>query len=219
MTVRPISDYSVELPAGGTLHLQSADEVNLWTSALAKYQEDYLISKHNDLVTLGSLLQQQLVIYRAQVAINGMEPEVDKQGVPTGRYRRVEIDGADLAAYQKALTEAAKEMRALEKALGIDKPTREQGGAHTVDNYIRTLKKAAHDRGVHITEMVLEYQRVMKELEWKLRLLYNGDAQDRAYHNISPKSVLDWLRDEVAELNARDREWANQVGKLYVGKL
>lgn len=214
-----ITDYTVHLPSGGTLHLQTADEVDLWETAAQRYREDYVLQKHNDLVTLGALLQQQIILFRCQTAINGMEPELDAQNVPTGRYARTEIDGADLAAYQRTLTEAAKEMRALEKQLGIDKATREQGGAHTLDNYVRTLKRAAHDRGIHITKQVIEYQSVTKELGWKLRLLYNGDKQDRAYHNITPKTVLDWLRDETERLEQLDRDFARDKGKLYVGQL
>lgn len=214
-----IADFSVELPSGGKLHLQTPDEVELWQTAYRRYTEDYVLQKHNDLVTLGALLQQQIILFRCQTAINGMEPELDGNGVPTGSYRRVELDGGDLAAYQKTLTEAAKEMRALEKQLGIDKATREQGGTHTVDNYIRTLKRAAHERGIHITTQVLEYQGVMKELGWRLRLLYHGDKQDRAYHDVTPKSVLDWLKGEVERLEALDQTFARETGKLYVGEL
>lgn len=219
MTPAPVVDFGVELPAGGTLHLQTADEVDLWETAHEKYRSDYHLVKHNDLVTLGILLQQQIVIFRAQTAINGMEPETDSNNVPTGSYRRVELDGADLASYQKALTEASKELRALEKSLGIDKATREQGGAHTLDNYIRTLKKAAHDRGIHLTRMLKEHQRVRKEASWKLRMLFNADPQDRAYHNITPRTVLLWLREEYEALDQLDRDFARDTGKLYIGQL
>src|ERR1700747_2275221 len=104
-----IVDFRVELPAGGPMHLQSADEVDLWEKALARYRDDYVLVKHNDLVGLGTLLQEQIVC-RCQMALNGMEPETDSNNVPTGNYKRIELDGADLAAYQKALTEASKEM-------------------------------------------------------------------------------------------------------------
>jgi hypothetical protein len=214
-----ITDFTVELPSGGKLHLQTPDEVDLWETAQRRYLEDYVLTKHNDLVTLGALLQQQIILFRCQTAINGMEPELDANKVPTGSYKRVELDGADLAAYQKTLTEAAKEMRALEKQLGIDKATREQGGTHTLDNYIRTLKRAAHDRGVHVTRQVLEYQRVMSELRWKLRMLYHADKQDRAYHNVTPRTVLDWLKGEVEHLEQLDQQFARETGKLYVGQL
>jgi hypothetical protein len=214
-----IVDYKVELPSGGFLHLQTADEVDLWTKALARYRQDYVLQKVNDLVNLGALLQQHVVIFRCQVAINGMEAEVDGRGLPTGNYKRVDYDASDLASYQKTLTEATKEMRALEKALGIDKATREQGGAHTVDNYITMLKRAAHERSVHIVDMVTDYQGFFKELSWKLRLLYHADAVDRAYHNVTPKSVLDWAKAEVERLQQKEKDWARDVGKLYAGKL
>jgi hypothetical protein len=214
-----VADYAVYLPSGGKLHLQTPDEVELWNKALDKYTGDYQFIKHNDLVNLGALLQQQIVLYRCQVAINGMEPELDKLGVPTGSYRRVDLDGNDLAAYQKTLTASAVELARLEKALGIDKVTREAGGAHTLDSYLKTLKRAAHDRGIHITQQVLEYQGVFKELSWRLRLLYRGDPQDRNYHDVTPKTVLDWLNGEVARLEAKDKEWAKTTGKLYLGRL
>jgi hypothetical protein len=214
-----IVEFTVDLPSGGTLHLQTADEVDLWEKAKSRYEEDYVLQKHNDLVALGVLLQQQVLLFRCQTAINGMEPALDGNGVPTGSYRRVELDGSDLAAYQKGLNEAAKEMSRIEKSLGIDKATREQGGAHTVDNYLKVLKRAANSRGIHITKQVVEYQRVMKELSWKLRMLYHADKQDRAYHNITPKTVLDWLNEEVQRLGEVDKEHAKEFGKLYAGQL
>jgi hypothetical protein len=214
-----ITDFKVDLPAGGFLHLQTADEVDMWTRAQDRYMEDYVLVKHNDLVTLGALLQQGVIIFRCQTAINGMEPETDANGVPTGNYRRVELDGADLAAYQKTLTEAAKEMRALEKQLGIDKATREAGGAHTVDAYLKTVKRAAHVRGIHISQRTLAYERFVNELRWRLRMLYQGDAEDRHYHGITPKSVLDWERKECERLEQIDTDFAREKGKVFIGQL
>lgn len=219
LSAAPITDFMVELPAGGRLHLQTPDEVELWDTALTRYREDYVLQKHNDLVTLGALLQQQIVLFRAQTAINGMVPETDRQGVPTGRYRREEIEGSELAGYQKALTEAAKEMRALEKQLGIDKATRESGGAHTVDNYITTLKRAAHQRGIHISKRTLAYEAFVNDLRWRIRMLFHSDAEDRAYHNITPKSVLQWVEGELVKLEDVDKKFASERGKLYLGKL
>src|SRR5206468_9825604 len=154
------TEYAVELPAGGKLHMQTPDEVELWNKARDRILSEYVLRKHNDLINLGTLLQQQVVLYRCQVAINGMEAETDSKGVPTGAYRRVDLGASEVMGYQKTLTECSREVGRLEKALGIDKVTREAGGAHTLESYIRTLKKAAHERGVHINSQVLEYQRV-----------------------------------------------------------
>lgn len=212
-------DYQVQLPGGGRLHLQSAEEVELWETSLARYTSEYRLQKMNDLVNLGALLQQQILLFRAQTAINGMVPELDAQQVPTGRYRRLELDGSDLASYQKLLNEAAKEIRNLEKSLGIDKVGRESGGAHTVDDYIKTLKLAAHERGIHISKRTLAYEAFVNDLRWRVRMLFHSDAEDRAYHHIDPKSVLTWVYEELKKLEQVDKDFARDVGKLYVGKL
>lgn len=219
MSTTPITHFTVDLPGGGSLYLQSPEEVDLWERALARYQEDYVLVKHNDLVTLGTLLQQQIILFRCQTAINGMAPELDSHDVPTGRYKRVEMTGSDLAGYQKAMTDASKEMRALEKQLGIDKATRESGGAHTVDNYITTLKRAAHERGIHIAKRTLAYEEFVNELRWRVRMLFHSDAEDRRYHNISPKSVLTWAYEELQKLEQIDKDFAHEKGRLYLGKL
>jgi hypothetical protein len=218
-SIAPPVDHSVELPAGGVLHLQTPDEVMFWNQSLDRYREDYELAKQNDLIALGQLLQQQVILFRAQTAINGMTPELGAGGVPTGAYKRVELDGGEVAAWHKTMTQAASEMRALEKSLGIDKATREQGGTHTVDNYIRSLKRAAHQRGVHITNRTLEYEKVINELRVRLRLLYHADDEDRKYHNITPKSVLDWLQEECKMLEEMDKKYNNEKGKLWLGQL
>lgn len=215
----PPADFKVELPAGGYLHLQTPDEVDFWTASHERYAEEYTLSKQNDLIALGQLLQQQVILFRAQTAINGMEPELGSGGVPTGAYKRVELDAGEVAAWQKTMVQASQEMRALEKALGIDKATREQGGAHTVDSYIKVLKRAAHQRAVHISKRTLEYERVVNELRVRLRLLYNGDEEDRKYHNITPKTILDWLKDETDRLTEIDQKHNKEKGKLWLGQL
>lgn len=212
-------DYRVELPAGGTLHLQTPDEVALWEASSAKYKEEYSLSKNNDLIALGQLLLQEVILFRCQTAINGMEVEVGPGGVPTGSYKRVELDAGEMLGYSKTLIEAAKEMRAIEKALGIDKTTREAGGSHTVDGYIKTLKRAAHVRGVHISKRTIEYEKFCNELRVRLRLLYTADEEDRKYHNITPKTVLDWARGELDRLTGVDQKFNREVGKVFTGTL
>lgn len=219
-TTTPV-DYRVELPAGGVLHLQTPDECDFWEMSWERYREEYVADqmKQNDLIALGQLLQQQIILFRAQTAINGMAPEVDGSGVPTGSYKRVELDGAEVSAWQKTMASAAQEMRELEKQLGIDKKTRESGGAQTVASYIQVLKRAAHQRAVHISKRTLEYERVINEARVRLRLLYHGDAEDRKYHNITPKTILDWLQSECARLEEVDKKHNRDKGKLWVGKL
>lgn len=211
--------FKVQLPAGGELELQSLEEVELWETSRDKYIADFHLTQQNDLMLVGAILSQQLLAFRAQQRINGMVPELDDQGKPTGKYRRGEVKPGDMSAAQSTLIKAATEIRELEKALGVDKKTRESGGAHTVANYVETLKMATRAYGIHISKRVTEYEKVMMEARWKLRLLRNGDPEDRNYHGLTEQSFIKWLEGELARIEEIDRQFAKEKGKLFVGRV
>lgn len=215
---KPPETFEVELPAGGKLHLRSLDEVEMWDTSMKRYIDAYHLTEQNDLLTLGAILTQQLVIFRAQQELNGMEAEVNSEGVPTGRYVKAKKP-PDAGAAASRITRASAEIREAEKQLGIDKKSREAGGTHTVADYVTTLKKAARQYGLHVSKRVKEYERVAMEARWRLRLLENGDAEDQAYHDLSPEKFCGWLRDELAKLEQVDRDFANEKGRLFVGRL
>lgn len=219
-TVTPnTTAYEVELPAGGVMYLTTPEEVDLWRKSAERYIEDYHLTKTNDLVLLGAILQQQIELFRAQRALNGMEPELDNAGVPSGKYRQIELDADDRAKYVKMLNTASGEIRGLEKSLGIDKVTRESGGAVTIESYLRTLKAAAHERGIHISKRIIAYENFVEELRKRLRMLENLDAEDKAYHDITPERILEWADGELQQLAEVDKKFSRERGKLYVGKL
>jgi hypothetical protein len=62
----PAGRFEVDLPAGGRLKLNSADEVQLWEESAQRYVDDYGLSKANDLMLLGAILSQGVAMYRAQ---------------------------------------------------------------------------------------------------------------------------------------------------------
>lgn len=194
-----MAEHLVELPGGGSLKLNDADEVKLWKNTARKYLSDYGITRQNDLVLLGALLSQILVMYRAQKDISH-----EKKAASTAQVQ---------------IAKAATEIRELEKALGIDKKTRELGGKHTVMDYITNLKRAAHEKGVHISKRVKAYEEFAMDLRWRIRLLHNGDEEDRAYHNLSEDKILKWAEQQLAELEELDKQYANEKGRLYVGKM
>lgn len=212
-------DYTVDMPAGGSMHLISSEEVDLFDHSKDKYIEDYALDKANDLMLLGAILTQQIIMFRAQQRMAGQIAELDDDGKPTGEYKFEEVTSADLSRAQVIVTDCAKEIRELEKALGVDKRTREAGGQHTVGNYVTSLKRAGHSYGVRIVERVKEYEAVMMECRWKLRLLRNGDAEDKAYEDLSPEKFCEWLERALAEIEERDKEWAKDKGKLFAGRL
>lgn len=216
---KPPADYSVELPAGGRLLLQTADEVDLWEESRERYQVDYQLTQQNDLLLLGAILTQQLAMFRAQMRMNGMELETDEHGHPTGQYVRTQPKLSEMAEAQRTVTKAAEEIRELEKTLGIDKKQREAGGAHTVANYIQTLKQAAREYGIHLSHRMRAYENVMMEARWRLRGLRSWDAEDRAYHNLTPQTICDWLEQELAKIEELDQRYAREKHKVYLGRL
>lgn len=212
--------FEVDLPAGGKLVLHTQDEVDMWSQAAEKYTKEYRLTKPNDLLLLGAILTQNLALFRAQQAINGMEPEFDASGIPTGRYVKMAKQKAtDRNAAQKLTIDAAKEIRELEKALGIDKKTRESGGAHNVADYVDKLKKAGHRFTVHISKRMKFYEMTMMEARWKIRLLRNGDPEDLKEHNLTPELLIDWLEGELKKAEEMDKQFAKEKGRIFVGKL
>lgn len=211
--------HEVDLPAGGQLQLQTSEEVDLWRESMSKYIDDYHLTKNNDLVLLGVILQQQIVVYRAQRKINGMEPELDENNIPTGNYKMISAEADEIQAAMKTLMNASDQIQKIEKSLGIDKVTREAGGQQTVASYVQTLKRAAHERGIHISKRVLAYEKFVMELRMRLRILNNADAEDRAYHDITPEKILGWATDQLTELEEVDRKFARERGRVFVGKL
>lgn len=214
-----VTAFEVELPAGGKMFLQSDEEVDLWDRTKDRYTEDYHLININDLHLLGAILQQQVLLFRSQRILNGMEPEVDNSGVPTGRYKQAKLDAQDMVAAQKLMNTATSEIRALEKTLGLTKEQRESGGQMTLANYLRTLKRAAHERGIHISERIKKYEGFVQDLSWRLRVLANADAEDKAYHDVTPEKICAWAAEQIKELEDADKKWAREVGALYVGKL
>jgi len=209
----------VELPAGGKLHLQTVEEVDMWDRTAARYRSDYALTKTNDLVLLGAVLTQNLQMFRAQQAINGMEAQLDPNGIPTGQYVRVQVKATDAAKWQNIILKAAGEIRELEKVLGIDKKTRDAGGGDSIAGYLGSLKIAGRQLGVHITKRTKAYEEFAMEMRWRIRVLRHGDEEDRAHHSITEKSVLDFAQTRLAELEQIDKEFASQKAKVFAGKL
>lgn len=221
MTPPPIPGptFEVQLPAGGTLQLLSAEEVDMWEVAGKKYREEYSLVKTNDLVMLGALLTQQLALFRAQQRLNGMEPVLDANDVPTGQYKVVKLKATEMRAAQDTVLKASKEIRDLESSLGIDKRSRDAGGQQTTAGYVAFLKRTALEYGIHISKRTLAYEQFCMALRTKLRILANADDEDRAYEGVSEQAILDFARDELVRLEEVDKRYAAEKGKLFVGRL
>jgi RES domain-containing protein len=78
---------------------------------------------------------------------------------------------------------------------------------------------AAHTKGVRIAERTLRMEQFVMELRWKLRVLENADAEDRQYMGLSEASVIAWAQAEVTKLEEEEKRWAEQKGKVFVGRV
>lgn len=212
-----MSDYRVDRPGGGFIYLQSDEEMDLWETLERDYKEQYSLRKVNDLTNLGSLLVQQINLYRAQTALSGRLPELDEEELPTGRHIMKRLKPAEIRLYQETITDTQKEIRAIEREMGIDKKSREQAADETLRGWLSAMKARAHRYGLHVSNRVTAYEQFCMELRWRVRLNASGDAEDKNYEKCTSDEIVTWAREELAKLEAQDVAFAQDEGALVVG--
>lgn len=211
-------DYRVELPGGGGgITLQSREEVDRWTVLETAYRDQYDLRKINDLTNLGTLLVQHVNLYRAQQAITGRVPELDDEELPTGRYLSRMLKPAELRAHQDVINTTSKEIREIEKTMGIDKASRDKAGDESLKSWLTGMKARAHRYGLHVSKRVTAYETFAMELRWRLRLNEVGDAEDKQYESAGDTDIIKWCREQLAELEEVDRKFAEEEGALVLG--
>jgi hypothetical protein len=213
-----MSDYRVELPGGGGgITLQSAEEMDRWQTLENAYREQYDLRKINDLTNLTTLLVQHINLYRAQQALSGRIPEVDETDLPTGRYVMRTLTPNEIKAYQEQINTASKEVREIERTMGIDRKSRDQAGDESMKSWLLAMKARAHRYGLHVSARTKAYEEFAMELRWRCRLNEVGDAEDKAYEDVSDAGVVRWAREHLAELERKDKEFAQEQGALILG--
>lgn len=214
------TDYRVDLPGGGTFPGQSPDEVDLAEEVTRSYVKEFNITKGSDLQKVADIVVQRILIHRAHQEMSGLQPVFDVRGRPTGELKRVDRPKPNqMSQLQKTVGEAQREIRAIDKSLGVDKATREQGGGESTQDYLRRTKEAGHTYAVHLHESAKACLKLSKECSWRLRLLAGEDEEDRGHHGLTEESFCEWLRGEVAKLEEADKRWAKDKYALFVGKL
>lgn len=213
-------DFTVHMPGGGgEMWLANAAEVDRWQTLETQYREQYDLRKVNDLTNLGTLLVQQINLYRAQLALSGRIPETDEDGLPTGRQVSKVLKPAEVKSHQESVTAASKEIREIEKAMGIDKKSRDQAGDESLRSWLITMKERAHRMGLHVSKRTRAYEEFAMELRWRVRLNEIGDSEDKAYEDCSDEGVVKWAREQLATLEQHDKEFATEEGALVLGRV
>lgn len=211
-------DFRIPLPGGGGgITLQSAEEVDRWQVLEAAYKDQYDLRKINDLTNLGTLLVQHVNLYRAQQALSGRVPEIDEDELATGRYVSKVLKPMEIKAYQEQINTVSKEIREIEKTMGIDKKSRDAAGDESLRSYLLSMKARAHRYGLHVSKRVTAYEEFVMELRWRLRLNENGDAEDKQYEGVDDAGLIQWARQHLAVLEEADRKFAGEEGALVLG--
>jgi hypothetical protein len=214
-----MTEHIVKMPGGGgDMWLASEAEVDRWQTLETQYRDQYDLKKINDLTGLSTLLVQQMNLYRAQMGLSGRVPITDSEGLPTGRMKSVVLKPAEIKQYQEAVTAASKEIREIEKSMGIDKKSRDNAGDETLRSWLLEMKDRAHRYGLHISDRTKSYEEFAMELRWRLRLNEVGDAEDKHYEDCTDEGVIKWAREQVAALESRDKEFAQEEGALVLGR-
>jgi hypothetical protein len=78
-----------------------------------------------------------------------------------------------------------------------------------------------HDeRALHIAHRIKAYEAFVMELRWRVRLLRNGDDEDRRYHGIlNERELVEWVERKLVELEEADKKYAREKHKVFVGRL
>jgi hypothetical protein len=213
------TNFEVELPAGGKLPLLTIDEVEFFEESRDRYLSDYAIRNQSDRLAVNHMLILSVESFRASQRINGMEPELDPAGVPTGRYIKGKVSGTDRAASLNVLIKTRESIADTEKQLGIDKKTRDQGGQYDVATYIEGAKKGAREFGVHLSKRYIAYTSFVKALRTQMRMLRQLDNEDLVEVHLSKESLLDWAWNELDKLEEIDKRFAHEKGRLIVGRV
>lgn len=216
---QPTQNFEVDLPGGGKVHLQTMDEVDLWEESRDRYLHDYRLTQQSDRLSVGTALLLHLEIFRAQQKLNGMVAELDPNNIPTGRYVKETVSGQDRSAALNVIIKSQGEIREIEKALGIDKRTRDQGGQYDVASYVQAMKAGAREFAIHLSKRYKAYEATVMAARTKLRMLENLDAEDLAIENLSPETFCDWMRGELAKLEEADKKFAHEKGRMIVGRV
>lgn len=204
------------LPGGGVISLMNPQEANFFETLKKRYTKEFALTKPNDLARLSQLLIFELTAHRMTQRLAGHVPQYDSQGQFIG-YEVVDAD--EIALITKNLPSVQSEIRSIEQHLRLDKKSREGHGQQEIKEYMETLKRAAKQYGVHLSDRYKKYDEFRNELAWKLRVLDNADSKDKAYHNISEESIIKYMRDFLAEMDDFDKSFAHDKQSVWVGKI
>lgn len=178
-----ITLYTVVTPTGSDLHLMSLEEAQWYQDKRDRYIKDNHFPNVSDVQDLDRLLALEVMTYRW---ILWMARGFD--------YAQTLVDQASLKNWVR---DYSTETRALKKALGIDKETRDKDKGESLSDYIANLLNRAKEFGYHRNDQYALAVTKFYELHSLVTTYDRCDTEEREKLDLTQDTIFQWIRDNV----------------------
>lgn len=182
---------AVTTPAGASVTVMNQDEADYYNEVATRYQADNKFSNISDILELDRILTMELMCYRWSLWILTGHDYTGRRINPT--------------EVQKSIETYSKEIRGIKKDLGIDKSTRDKGGAESVGEYIENLRVRAREFGITRNKQAVRAITLLMQLRALITLYDNSTESERKEFNVTAEELFQWIREQFEEFEEIDK--------------
>ena len=195
---------TVELPSGDEFTVMSQDEVDWVETTTARYVSQFAFENALDLNMLDRCVQSELLHWRVSRWC--------------ARGKDYDEHVVILEEWREFLVKTSQEIRQMQKALGVDKVTREKlRGDGSVHVYLAQLRERAGHFGVNRSNQLERALTLVMELRTLVTMHDNCTPDERARFKISPDTILEWIRTTLGpEYDEIDEHFRTHVQTMWV---
>lgn len=206
MTTIEIGDegYPVSLPSGAQFVVLTPDEVSYVRERVGKYKTEFRYENVSDLQDVDMIVTKELFQHRWSLWIS---KQVD--------YFGGEVDEQ---ALRKSINDFSAEIRALKKALGMDKVTRDkEHGDDSVSAYLDSLRRRALEFGINRNKMAEKAVELGNQVIALAQLWKNCDNEERLENKCTAEDICNWIWDTFRiEFEAVDKAFREGQQKYWI---
>lgn len=197
-----VDSIKVEGPSGAIYDVIHEKEKDYWENTVEKYLTEYKFTNISDLQDLDRVVATEMLLYRYQ---SWLALEKDYQG-----------ESVDVESLNKTYDKRSTELRALKKALGIEKVARDKDQGESVAAYIENLRKRAYEFGITRNEMAVKAVTLFQELIAQLTFHDNCTKEERREEGIEPEDILNWVREVKPQFEEIDLKFRQEKQKWWI---
>lgn len=179
-------------PGGASFRVLNQEEADHYIATAQKYQDDNKFTNASDIAELDRILMMELMCYRWSQWLLQEEDYYGKKVNP------VEL--------QKSVETYSKEIRGIKKDLGIDKSTRDRGGAESVADYIQKLQLRAKEFGYTRNKQAVKAITILMELRGLITLHKNSSDSERREFEARWPDIVAWFEEKCEEFDEIDAQ-------------